>query len=325
MPKGQTYYYDEQQCTFKEVQKSPATIVRKAVVTTFVAFALAGLTYWGLGDLLGSPQVVALRVENQELRTQLEMTEDRIESIRDELESLARVDQELYRTILQAEPIPEDVRQAGVGGTDFYEEFQRFGPDTRTVLRSTAENLDRLEREVDLQASSYRELVELARERSEELRQLPAIMPSDGRLVSGFGMRMHPIDHVRKMHYGIDITVPRGTPVVATADGIIKYTGRKGGYGITVEVRHPESGYITRYTHLSKIPKTTRRGRTVQRGDVIAFSGNTGRSTAPHVHYEILDASGRQVNPIDFFAPGMTPSEYERLRVEAQKDVASLD
>jgi murein DD-endopeptidase MepM/ murein hydrolase activator NlpD len=325
MSKGRVYYYDEGQCTFVELKKSRMALVRRVFVTLVAAVFLAGAAYWGLGDVLGSPEVVALEIENQELRSRLSETEDRIESIRDELESLAQIDQELYRTILQAEPISDEVRQAGTGGTDKYEEFQRFGPDTRAVLRSATENLDRLEREVDLQSSSYRELVELARARSEELKQLPAIMPADGRLVSGFGMRMHPIDHVRKMHYGIDITVPKGTPVVATADGVVKYTGRKGGYGITVEVRHSDSGYITRYTHLSRIPKSTRRGRRVKRGDVIAFSGNTGRSTAPHVHYEILDLSGRQVNPIDFFAPGMTPSEYERLRSDAERDVASLD
>jgi len=278
-----------------------------------------------MDSIWGSPEVHALRAENNQLRIQLAQTDRRIEVIRDELESLARIDQELYRTILQAEPIPDEVRKAGVGGTDIYEQFQRFGPDTRCVLRATAENLDRLEREADLQTSSYRDLVDLARKHSEELRQLPAIMPSDGRLVSGFGMRMHPIDRVRRMHTGIDITTPRGTPVVATADGVVKYSGRRGGYGITVEIKHPKSGYVTRYTHLSKVPNTTRRGRSVKRGDVIAFSGDTGRTTAPHVHYEVMDSSGRRINPIDFFAPGMTPSEYEKLKQEAEFAAASLD
>ncbi|MFV1981504.1 MAG: peptidoglycan DD-metalloendopeptidase family protein [Rhodothermia bacterium] len=290
-----------------------------------VASLLAIGMYWGLDSLWGSPEVHALRAENNQLRTQLSRTDERIELIRGELESLAKIDQELYRTILQADPIPQEVRQAGVGGTDIYEQFQRFSPDTRSVLRATAENLDRLERETDLQTSSYRDLVYLARERTEELRELPAIMPTDGRVVSGFGMRMHPIDRVRRMHTGIDITVPTGTPVVATADGIVKSTGRRGGYGLTVDIKHPKSGYVTRYTHLSKIPNTTRRGRKVKRGDVIAFSGNTGRSTAPHVHYEVIDSTGRRVNPIDFFAPGTTPSEYERLKTQAESATASLD
>ena len=127
------------------------------------------------------------------------------------------------------------------------------------------------------------------------------------------------------MHYGIDITTPKGTPVVATADGVVKSTGRKGGYGITVEISHKQAGYVTRYAHLSKIPNTTRRGRKVKRGDVIAYSGNTGRSTAPHVHYEVFDSSGRQINPIDFFAPGMTPSEFERLKKAAETAISPLD
>jgi len=325
MSKGQFYKYDEGQCTFVKVRKSRTVWLKRGIATLAVASSLAIGMYWGLDSLWGSPEVHALRAENNQLRTQLSLTDERIELIRDELESLAKIDQELYRTILQADPIPQEVRQAGVGGTDIYEQFQRFGPDTRSVLRATAENLDRLEREADLQTSSYRDLVELARERTEELRELPAIMPSDGRVVSGFGMRMHPIDRVRRMHTGIDITTPRGTPVVATADGVVKSTGRRGGYGITVEIKHAKSGYVTRYTHLSKIPNTTRRGRKVKRGDVIAYSGSTGRTTAPHVHYEIMDAAGRRINPIEFFAPGMTPSQYERLKTEAESATTSLD
>lgn len=325
MPKGRIYCYDEKECAFVEVPKSRTAWIKWSVATIVFGGLLAVGTYFGLGDLLGSPEVVALRAENEELRSQLSQTHDRIDVIREELESLATIDQELYRTILQADPIPEEVREAGVGGTDVYEDFQRFGPDAGSVLRATAQNIERLERQIHLQAASYRDLTKLARERSEELRELPAIMPVDGRLVSGFGMRMHPIDRVRRMHYGIDITVPRGTPVVATAAGIVKSTGRRGGYGVTVEVRHPKSGYTTRYTHLSKIPSTTRRGRKVNRGDLIAFSGSTGRSTAPHVHYEVLNATGQQVNPIDFFAPGMTPSEFEKLRKEAETSLTSLD
>jgi murein DD-endopeptidase MepM/ murein hydrolase activator NlpD len=325
MSKGQFYYYDEAQCTFVEAGKPRAAWLKISLTTLAIAVVLAAGMYWGMGTVWGSPEVMALEADNDQLRLQLSTTDGRIEMLRADLESLAKVDQQLYRTILEAEPIPEEVRQAGVGGTDIYEEFQRFAPDTRSVLRATAENLDRLEREAELQSSSYRELVELARVREEELRELPSIMPSEGRVVSGYGMRMHPIDRVRRMHYGIDITTPKGTPVIATADGVVKSTGRKGGYGITVDVKHTKSGYVTRYTHLSKIPKTTRRGHKVKRGDLIAYSGSTGRTTAPHVHYEILDASGRRANPIDFFAPGMTPSEYERLKSEAEAAVVSLD
>jgi murein DD-endopeptidase MepM/ murein hydrolase activator NlpD len=325
MSEGRFYYYDETQCTFVEVPNRRTGVVRNVLAVAGLAIVLAFAMYLGLGELWGSPEMIALEEENQALREQLEATDSRIEEIRSELTEFSERDQELYRTILQAEPISDQVRQAGVGGTDVYEDFQRFGSDTRSVLRETAENLDRLERQIQIQGSSYRELIEMARERTDELHELPAIMPANGRLVSGFGVRMHPIDKVRRMHAGIDITTPRGTPVVATADGVVSYAGRRGGYGITVEIKHRKSGYTTRYAHLSKIAESTRVGRRVTRGDLIAYSGSTGRSTAPHVHYEVLNTSRRAINPIDFFAPGMTPDEFQKLRHEADSAVSPLD
>lgn len=325
MSEGRFYYYDESQCTFVEVRDRHTRTVRTFALVAVLAVVLGGALYFGLGEVLGSPEVIALKAENEALRRQLQATDSEIENIRSELADFSDRDKELYRTILQADPIPDQVRQAGAGGTDVYEDFQRFGSNTRAVLRETAENLDRLERQMEIQGSSYRELIELARRRTEELKELPAIMPANGRLVSGFGVRLHPIDHVRRMHTGIDITTPRGTPVVATADGVVSFTGRRGGYGITVEVKHKKSGYTTRYAHLSKIPESTRVGRRVSRGELIAYSGSSGRSTAPHVHYEVLNASRRAVNPIDFFAPGMTPDEYQRLHHEAEAAVSPLD
>lgn len=325
MSQGRFYYYDEAQCTFVEVQDRRKGLGRTISIAGLAALVLALGLYLGLGELWGSPEMIALKAENEALRSQLAATDTRIEGIRTELEQFAKQDQELYRTLLEAEPITDDVRQAGAGGTDVYEDFQKFGSDTRSVLRETAENLDRLERQMQIQGSSYRELIDMAKRRTDELHELPAIMPANGRLVSGFGIRLHPIDQVRRMHTGIDITAPRGTPVVATADGVISYAGRRGGYGITVEVKHKKSGYTTRYAHLSKIPESTRVGRRVSRGDVIAFSGSSGRSTAPHVHYEVLNGSRRAINPIDFFAPGMTPDEFRRLHHEAETSVSSLD
>ncbi|HEX9659157.1 MAG TPA: peptidoglycan DD-metalloendopeptidase family protein [Rhodothermales bacterium] len=325
MPEGRFYYYDEAQCTFVEVADRRSNSVRAILTVVVVSILLAAGMYWGLGDVFGSPELIALKAENQALRHQLSTTDDRIEGIRSELADFSDRDKELYRTILQAEPISDQVRQAGAGGTDVYADFQRFGSSTRSVLRQTAESLDRLERQMEIQGSSYRELIALARKRADELQELPAIMPSNGRLVSGYGVRLHPIDQVRRMHSGIDITTPRGTPVVATADGVISYSGRRGGYGITVEIKHRKSGYTTRYAHLSRIPETTRVGRYVERGELIAYSGSSGRSTAPHVHYEVLNASRRAINPIDFFAPGMTPDEFERLQHEAENAVSPLD
>jgi murein DD-endopeptidase MepM/ murein hydrolase activator NlpD len=165
----------------------------------------------------------------------------------------------------------------------------------------------------------------MATQRQERLRQLPALRPADGTIVSGYGMRMHPTLGVRKMHAGVDILLEIGSPVVAPGDGVVKRTGRSSTYGRYVEVEHKAAGYTTRYAHLSEIPYRIRRGRTVARGDTIAFSGNSGRSTGPHLHYEVMDEKGRTINPIRFFAPDMTPSEYQKLLAKSERLNASID
>ena len=137
--------------------------------------------------------------------------------------------------------------------------------------------------------------------------------------------RKHPILKITRMHKGLDIVVPTGTPVFATGDGVVKEAGRNAGYGLNIVIEHPKAGYQTRYAHLSKIPSGMRPGRRVARGEQIGLSGNTGLSKAPHLHYEVLDLDGRALNPIYFFAPSMTPQQYRKLLAESESVGTSLD
>jgi murein DD-endopeptidase MepM/ murein hydrolase activator NlpD len=147
----------------------------------------------------------------------------------------------------------------------------------------------------------------LASERDMQMAEMPAILPADGPVVSGYGVRFHPILRVRRMHHGLDIVVPIGTPVHATGDGVIREAGRSVGYGKYIEIDHPSTGYSTLYAHLDEIGSDIRPGRRVTRGQQIGLSGNTGRSTGPHLHYEVRDSEGRTLNPIYFIAPSLTP------------------
>lgn len=325
MSKNRYYYYDHDSCTFVEVKRKATSLSKQIAVVGIVALVLAGAMAWTVDKMLTSPEEMALRAENRALQEELQKVGDRIADYATRVEELSESDQKLYRTLLEADPISEDVRRVGVGGADPYESYSRFTAGTSGMLRQSAQMLDELERKISLQNASYRQLTRLAVERDRRLEEMPAILPADGTVVSGYGVRYHPILKVRRMHHGLDIVVPIGTPVHATGDGVVKDAGRNVGYGKYVEIQHGETGYTTLYAHLSEIPSHIKRGRKVKRGEQIALSGNTGRSSGPHVHYEVRDQDNRTLNPVYFFAPSMTPQAYNELLAVAEKESASLD
>jgi len=325
MSKNRYYYYDEENCAFVEHRSSRTRIYVNIAAVVAAALLLSSVFTLGIDQMGDTPQELSLRAENSALQNQLEDADAQMTKFSSRLEKLSETDQHLYRTLLEADPIPADVRQVGVGGADPYATFNRFSSGAATLLKNTAQQIDQLERQLGLQSASYRELTQLAKDHTERMAEMPAILPSDGPLVSTFGMRFHPILRVRRMHYGVDIHVPRGTAVVATGDGVILTAGRGSGFGRYIKLSHPALGYTTVYAHLSKIPRSIRKGRKVKRGDVIGYSGSSGLSTAPHLHYEVHDASGRAVNPIFFLAPGMTPAQYKKMISVADQSTISLD
>ena len=325
MAKNRYYYYDEETFSFVELKPKRSKVIKKAAMLLLASVVLAGIISWGMDKVIGTPQELSLLEENEALQEQLSLVKDRMNEFSDQLSSLAEHDQELYRTILQADPISNDMRMMGVGGNDVYEQFDKFSPTTSEILKETAAQLDELERKVNLQNHSYRELSSLAGKRSDWLLQMPAIPPVDGKITSGFGMRFHPILRIRRMHAGIDFLLREGTPVHATADGVVKKVGENSGLGKYVELQHPATGYITVYGHLSSFPKGMRVGKKVERGEQIGLSGNTGLSSAPHLHYEVRDKNRKPINPLLFFLPSMTPDQYQELFADAESSTSSLD
>ncbi len=323
-PRNQYYYYDQTQCTFVEVKSSREKQLARLGSFLGVSLIFAVLMVLGLGDSIRTPQEFALQSENEALINQLKSADERFEDFDFQLSELGKMDQDLYRTILQVEPIDEDIKQLGVGGADVYSEFEKYGGTTRELLVSNASKLDALDRQLQMQLGSSKDLLSIAEKRESRLLEMPAIIPIEGKLVSGFGMRFHPIDRVRKAHHGIDITADRGTQIVAAGNGVVSYAARRGNYGNTVEITHKNSGYVTRYAHLSKIDVKV--GQKVTKGDPIAKCGSTGRSTAPHLHYEVRTiGSNKPLNPIDFFAPGMSPKEFQKLKKRSESTKTSLD
>ncbi|MEM0962831.1 MAG: M23 family metallopeptidase [Bacteroidota bacterium] len=327
MADNRFFYYDHDACTFVEVAPSRKGLWLKAGAIVCLSLVLSAAGVGVLSNLVTSPVEVAQAEEIDALRGQLSEANSRLTSFSDELDELAETDREIYRTVLNAEPITEDEFQMGVGGAED-DRFAGFSAPTSDLLTETSETFDRLERQLELQSRSYQEIRSIASQRDAVLRQQPAILPIRGaRLTSGFGMRYHPILRVSRMHAGVDFPAPVGTPLYATGDGRISFVGTRGGYGNVIEVEHPLAGKMTRYAHLSRVADGITEGTLVRRGETIAYSGNTGLSTAPHLHYEVrkLDEAQTAIDPVATFVPDVTPAQYRELLEAARSQTISFD
>jgi len=239
---------------------------------------------------------------NNQLISLVHNMQDRVASTEKHLLELENKD-EAVRTYAGMATINDDIRKLGVGGTryDKTTELDYLLPDDEARVSDLLIEIDRLERMTNLEQSSYELLDSAYRYQMSKVASTPSIRPIDiGYFTDRFGWRTDPFTGERKFHYGLDISAPTGTKVYATADGVIKYAKRRGGYGLVVSVSHPY-GYETVYAHLSKM--LVEAGQEVSRGDVIAEVGNTGRSTASHLHYE-LRITGEAQDPINYFFSG---------------------
>ena len=259
-----------------------------------------------------SPKELMLKRENQQYALQQEMMNSRIDQLASVLNEIEDRDDNIYRTIFEAEPIPVEERKAGIGGSDRYRNLKGYENTKR--ITETAQKLDQLSRELYVQSKSFDDVYKLAKSKEKMLASIPGIQPLSNkdltRIASGFGYRIHPIYKTLRMHEGIDFTAPIGTPIYATGDGKIeRLKSRMSGYGNVVIIDHGY-GYETLYAHMNKI--IVKPGQKVKRGDIIGYVGNTGRSTGPHLHYEVRK-NGKPINPVHFFYQDLTPAEYEKV------------
>jgi murein DD-endopeptidase MepM/ murein hydrolase activator NlpD len=273
---------------------------------------------------LGSPRERILQREVDQYKLQFEITNNRLDQMQKLMDELADKDDDIYRVIFEADPIPKSIRQAGYGGVDRYAKLEGFS--NSELLIQTARKLDNIASQIYVQSKSFDEVFEMARNKEKMLASIPAIQPVSNhdlkRLSSYFGYRPDPIYKVKKFHSGVDFSAPKGTPIYATGEGVvIKTKHSRRGYGNTIEIDHGY-GYKTFYAHISEIK--VKRGEKVKRGQIIATVGNTGKSTAPHLHYEVRK-NNRKVNPIYYFFNDLTPEEYETLLDLSKLPNQSLD
>ncbi len=262
-----------------------------------------------------TPRTKALKRENKRLLTQFELMQKDLEKIETVLSEIQQRDDNIYRVIFESEPIPSTVRKGGFGGTNRYSELEDL--NNSELIIETARKLDVVAKEAYIQSKSYDEVMKMALNKEKMLASIPAIMPVANedlkRTASGWGYRIHPIYKVRKMHYGMDFTAPVGTPIYATGDGkVVEVSGSaksRVSFGLMVLIDHG-FGYETLYGHLSSF--SVRMGQEIKRGDIIGYVGNSGGSTAPHLHYEV-HKNGTPVNPAYYYYMDLTPEEYDRM------------
>lgn len=291
----------------------------------FMGSLLLAIVYGGLFTaIVDFPKEKALKREIAQMELQYERINRDMRTVEKVLAHLQENDDNLYRTIFEAEPIPESLRKVGMGGVNRYAELE--GYDNSTVVIETAMRLDKIRKKVVVQSKSFDELKILASEKEEMLRRIPAIQPISNkdlkRTASGWGYRIHPIYKIRKFHWGMDFTAPTGTEIYATGDGTIKRVIKsRRGYGQHIVIDHGY-GYTTTYAHMSRF--NVKQGQKVKRGDVIGFVGSTGLSTAPHLHYEVA-LNGKKVDPANYYFNDLTPDEYERMIELAMRSGQSFD
>lgn len=293
----------------------------------FLRIVLAGMVFSVIVLSIGytfmeSPKERMLQREIDQFQEVFQEVNGQLELFASVLEDIEHRDDQIYRVIFEAEPLSRTVREAAYGGVDRYEQFEGF--DNSELIASTMKRVDQLARQLVVQSKSYDEVFEMAKDKADMLASIPAIVPIEKgtqRLVSGYGMRIHPIYKTLRMHSGVDFTAPNGTPIYAPGNGVVKKVERnRHGYGLMIVIDHGY-GYETLYAHMSKFE--VKRGQQVKRGEVIGYVGNTGVSTAPHLHYEVM-RHGKKVNPVNYFFNDLSPEEFEYIIEVASRVNQSL-
>lgn len=318
------YKYNSKSLSFEK-----AIVPMRKRVIQVLSYLATGLVFATITILiaykyLDSPKEKQLQREISELSLQYELLNGRMEQVTEVLGDIQERDNNVYRTIFEAEPIPASIRQAGFGGVNRYKELQGF--NNSALMVETSKRLDMISKQLYIQSKSFDELVVLVKGKAKLLASIPAIQPISNEDLrhqpSGFGWRTHPIYKTAEFHPGMDFAAAQGTEIYSTGDGTIERADALAqGYGNHIVINHGY-GYKTLYGHMSKM--AVRAGQVVKRGQLIGYVGSTGLSTAPHVHYEVMKA-GEKMNPINYYYNDLTPEQYQKLIELSSQSSQSFD
>lgn len=285
-----------------------------------VSIAIRFLTGIGLGAacfillilVFGSPSEKELRAENSRMAAQYNVLSSRLDEALNVLEDIQLRDDNMYRVVFQAEPVSAEIRKSGYDAENArYEDL--MGMANSKLVINTTQKMDQLEKQLYIQSKSFDDVVKMSKNHDQMLHAVPAIQPVSNKnlkqTASGYGWRIDPVYGTRKFHSGMDFSANPGTSVYATGDGTVIQAGWEGLYGNMVVISHG-FGYITKYAHLSSIK--VQKGKKVVRGEVIGGVGNTGKSTGPHLHYEV-HYKGQVMNPVNYYFMDLSAADYDRM------------
>ncbi len=318
------YYYDSETLSYRIIERNKGATF-KYVFVFLSAAALFGFFFVFIASqYFESPKEKALTREIQNMQLQYELLNKKMDEAAVVMSNIEERDNSIYRLYFEANPIPKEQRRAGFGGINRYKNLEGF--DNSKIIISTNKRIDVLQKQIVVQSKSLDEIAVLAEHKEKFLEAIPAIQPVKNddltRMASGFGRRTDPFTKARKMHWGMDFTAPRGTPIFAAGDGVVKRVdGSATGYGKHIRIDHGY-GYVSLYAHLYKY--NVKKYQKVKRGDLIGFVGSTGRSEAPHLHYEIFKDKQR-INPINFYYGNLSSKEFSELLARASLENQSLD
>jgi len=305
MPKSK-YKFNPESLSFYKVKLGFRAVLLRGLAYLVGSLLIAIVYYMIFAIFFDSPKEKALLREIDQLTLQYDLIHREMNDLDKVITHLQETDDNLYRTIFEAEPIPSTLREGGEGGVNRYKELE--GYNNSSIVIETTKRLDKIRKQVYLQSKSFDELIELAKRKEDMLKAVPAILPISNkdlkRTASGYGLRIHPIYKIIKFHAGMDFTAPTGTDIYATGDATVKaVVSAKRGLGNHVILDHG-FGYESIYAHMDKA--NVRVGEKVSRGDIIGFVGNTGTSVAPHLHYEIK-LNGNNVDPVNYYFNDLSP------------------
>jgi murein DD-endopeptidase MepM/ murein hydrolase activator NlpD len=308
--KRKLFYYAEDTVSYVEARGYRLKFAFGVLVSAALAIGVLFAGSYSIGDVLGIDfrGGNTLAMENRILKEELRKVNARLADLAYTMDKLSDRDNQL-RVAVNLPRVDTDTRAVGTGGAIEESNIGLLPKNTSDALQSSKQLLDKLAREIEFQQNSYAAVYKRSEENKDLFTHIPAIKPMSGNPAAhGFGMRIDPFLHVLKMHEGVDIQADVGTPVYATGDGVVEFAGSSGGgYGIAVEINHGY-GYKSWYAHLLR--PVVHPGQQVNRGALIAYSGNSGLSTGPHLHYEVR-MNGAKVNPENFF---MDNVDYRQIR-----------
>ena len=319
------YYYDKKSLSYKQINPKDNlffTVFKYIMGSTIIASITTILVF----SFVDSPKEQKLKREIYNLELQYTSVLEKMSHVEIVLDDIQKRDDNIYRMIFGIDPIDESIRKAGFGGVNRYEQYKGYSYSDLVV--EARKNIDQLNKQLFIQSKSFDEVINLAKDKATMLAGIPAIQPISNeeltRMASGFGRRIDPIYKTNKFHYGMDYAAPIGTPIYATGNGTIEKVVKsksKKDYGNYILINHGYD-YQSFYAHLDKV--LVSKGRKVKRGDLIGYVGNTGKSTAPHLHYEVRYKK-QKINPINFYHSDLTPEEYEQMLFLSSQENQSFD